>query len=170
MNKDMGIGFTIGLLSGLLISSVVAGTFMLSKMSGAGIWDSALADIGLEEGPLMDTDIAIPETATLGEPFFIDLSFSNQNDVAATLDSVDIGEELLVGLKIQKVTPSPSTTYEMLAMKTYEFGIEYQPGETGLVRFTVMPLKEGTFSGDIDLCNPEQDYHSFRREVTVAKP
>ena len=168
-NKGMGIGFALGLLAGLVLSGLVAGSFVLNKISDPAFWESIVEE-DWETGPLMNAELTIPDTATLGEPFQIEVAFSNQHDVAATLDSIDISEELLVGLKIDQVEPSPSSTYEMFEMKTYEFETEYQPGETGLVRFTVTPMKEGTFSGDIDFRNPEQDYHSFTRDVTVAKP
>ncbi|WP_182868295.1 hypothetical protein [Stieleria mannarensis] len=53
----------------------------------------------------------------------------------------------------------------VFVMRSWEFGDELDLGVSLQIRFTLLAVKEGHFSGDVDVCNPNQD---FRIEIADA--
>ena len=60
------------------------------------------------------------------------------------------------------VAPQP---YE----RSWDFESVIQPGDSLSVTFQLKPVTEGRFSGDVDVCNPNQDFRTLFADVVVKK-
>lgn len=95
---------------------------------------------------------------------------TNSYDKPVTLDSVDVDDAFLAGFQVVTVVPEPSDTSHLSLghQRTWAFGKVVPPKETLSVTFTLRAIAEGHFSGDVDVCNPSQDFKTVLADVVVT--
>jgi hypothetical protein len=155
MNRSVVI--IIGWLSAAALAAVIA-------VVGIGFWL-------LRELPAPDADLSLPLEAELNSTISMVVTVSNPHDEVVTLDSIDIDESFLEGFQIISIDPKPTDTNNVpfIGQRSWSFGKQLPPGESLAVAFEMKPIAEGRFSGDVDVCNPNQDFTTLYAEVTVTK-
>lgn len=99
------------------------------------------------------------------------IAVTNVHSTPVTLDSIDIDDSFLAGFQIVSITPKPddTTRVPILKQRSWEFGKPIPPGGSLSVIFTIKAVAEGRFSGDVDICNPNQDFKTLLADVIVKK-
>jgi hypothetical protein len=109
----------------------------------------------------------LPERVRVGEAVSLRLSITNPADEPRILDSVDVYESFLEGLEVRALTPHPAETNRILDFTTYSYSRTLAGGESITLVFDYVATKPGYFSGDVDVCTPEQDYTTVRATISV---
>ena len=106
-----------------------------------------------------------------GETIEMVVKTSNPHPRPVILDSIDIDSAFLRGFQVLAVVPKPSGTDEIsiLDQRSWSFGQSVPPGEESTVRFTLRSIEPGHFVGNVDVCNPNQDYKSLYADVIVRE-
>jgi hypothetical protein len=123
------------------------------------------------ELPMLDATLALPTEAAVESPVDMVVTVSNPHSEAVTLDSIDVDAAFLEGFQVVGVEPEPKGTMlvPFLNQRSWEFGKVLQSGETHSVTFRLKSVMEGRFSGDIDICNPNQDYKTLLADIVVKE-
>ena len=121
----------------------------------------------LREEPILDSTLSMPAVVSIDSEFEMVVTATNREQVPIVLDSIDIYDSFLDGVQVVNIDPEPSDTMHLFFMRSWEFGNELAPGESLEVRFTFLAVKEGHFSGDVDVCNPNQDFSTEIADVVV---
>lgn len=154
MNNKVVIG-VIGCLGAALLFTVVIGL-------GVAVWL-------FTERPKLDASLSLPSEATLGETLTMLVTTTNPHDQAVTLDSIDIDDTFLDGFQVVTVVPEPTGTMHVFGQRSWSFGTSVPPGQALEVRFTLKAVQGGHFSGDVDVCNPAQDFTTLIADVMVGE-
>jgi len=118
---------------------------------------------------MLDATLSMPETAQLGVPITMTVTTTNPHEKAVMLDSIDIGDSFLEGFRVSSVQPAHNSTVHIFGMRSWDFSTAVQPGQSLEVVFELTPVMAGHFAGDVDVCNPSQDYHTLVADVVVHK-
>lgn len=123
------------------------------------------------ERPTLDGSLDMPLQVTVGETFHATITASNGHDKTVTLDSIDISDTLLAGVQISSIEPDPESTTRVpvLDQRSWAFNTPVEPGATMTVRYTLRAVREGHFTGDIDLCNPSQDFFTLYGDLVIVE-
>lgn len=123
----------------------------------------------LSESPLLDATLSIPPEVEVGTAVEMVVTVKNDHDVPVTLDSIDIDNSFLSGFQVAGIDPEPQDTMHVpfLDQRSWDFGAVLQPGESLSVKFQLAPIAEGHFVGDVDVCNPSQDFKTLLADVVV---
>jgi hypothetical protein len=121
------------------------------------------------ELPVLSATLAVPSEAKLDGTVVMVVTTTNAHEKAVTLDSVDIDDAFLDGFQVVKVEPTPTDTMHILGQRSWSFDQAVEPGGTLEVRFELKAVQEGHFSGDVDVCNPNQDFTTLVADVVVRK-
>lgn len=121
------------------------------------------------ERPTLDAALDIPATVVLKEAFELRVISTNHHDTPVTLDSIDISDDLFDGFQVISIEPRPKRRLDIFGMQSWNFGQRVQPGEDFVVTFELRPIAEGRFVGDIDVCNPSQDFQTLIADI-IVKP
>lgn len=123
------------------------------------------------ELPMLDATLALPAEVALESRVSMVVTVKNGHRQPVTLDSIDVEDAFLAGFQVVKIDPEPKDTMHVpfLAQRSWEFGKAVAPGESLSVTFHLKPVTEGHFSGDVDVCNPNQDYKTLLADVVVKK-
>ena len=116
-----------------------------------------IAQILIEE-PTLDVRLRCPESVSVGEKFDLVLEIRNLHSEAIRLDSIDMDLDFLSGFDVVSINPTASDPMDILWCRSWEFRNSVSPGETLNVTFTLTALKQGHYVGDVDVCNPNQDF------------
>ena len=135
---------------------------LVAAMLGAGIWFIFFRDL-----PALDATLAAPTTVIAGETLALTVTASNPHPQTVILDSVDIDDSLLEGFQVVGVTPRARDTSHIFHMRTWSFGKAVPPGMVQTIRFDLRAIEAGHFSGDIDVCNPNQDFVTLLGDIVV---
>ena len=147
--------FAIGCVAVVLLAGVIGVIFVVAWF--------------VHDKPMLDAHLSLPNKVALDAPLTMLITTSNSHPKAVTLDSIDIDDDLLEGFQVVSITPEPTDTMHILGQRSWSFGQRVKPGESLPVRFEMTAVVEGHFSGDIDVCNPNQDYHTLLGDVVVRK-
>lgn len=124
----------------------------------------------VRELPVLDATLDAPHSVTLDSEFEIVVTATNPHAESVTLDSIDIQQTFLDGFQVVGVTPEPVDTMNVFGMiRTWEFGIPVAPGDSTEIRFEFRAVEEGRFSGDLDVCNPNQDWKTLVPDIVVKR-
>ncbi|MHC5055050.1 MAG: hypothetical protein ACYTKD_10080 [Planctomycetota bacterium] len=125
----------------------------------------------IRELPKLDAKLSLAPEATLGSTATMVVVAKNPHEEPVTLDSIDIDESFLAGFQVISIDPEPTDTSNvpLLDQRSWSFGEEIAPGESHSVTFNLRPVSEGRFTGDVDVCNPSQDYKTLLADVVVKK-
>jgi hypothetical protein len=141
----------------------VAGFFVLGC--------AALVLVSLRELPKLDAEISAPAVATLDQPITLVVTAANNTGKDVTLDSIDIDNAFLAGFQVMEVAPEAedSSDIPLLDQRTWQFNRRLGPGEQLDVTFNLRPVLLGRFTGDVDVCNPNQDFSTVFVDVVVRE-
>jgi hypothetical protein len=69
------------------------------------------------------------------------------------------------------VKPEPDDTSDIpfLDQRSWAFGRSIAAGERLEVTFSLRPIEPGHFTGDVDVCNPNQDFSTVYADVVVRE-
>ena len=120
------------------------------------------------ELPVLDATISVPAQAALDSTVTLVVATTNAHKQAVMLDSIDIDDSFLTGFQVVSIDPQPTETAHMplLNQRSWSFA---KPGGSFSVTFTLRAVVEGHFSGDVDICNPNQDFNTLLADVVVRK-
>lgn len=119
------------------------------------------------ELPLLTATITSPDIVQHNEEFNLTIQTMNPHDGDVELDSIDLSTEFLEGFKVLHVDPKPKETFKIFGMRTYVFERKVAPGEELFVTFKLKGVMKGHFNGDVDVCNPNQDFQTLVADITV---
>lgn len=99
------------------------------------------------------------------------MTTTNPHKRPVILDSIDVSESFLAGFQVVSVDPQPTGTVHIpvFDQRSWSFGISVAPGDTLSATFRLEPVEPGHFSGDIDVCNPNQDFTTLFVDVVVKE-
>jgi hypothetical protein len=119
--------------------------------------------------PLLAASLSLPNDVEQGETIPLIVTVENPYKETVTLDSIDIDDALLAGFQVISIDPKPETTQHvpLLKQRTWNYGHKIQPGGSLVVTFQIKAVSPGRFSGDIDVCNPQQNFISLLADVIV---
>jgi hypothetical protein len=142
---------------------VIAGVAVFSVFS--------VAKYALRELPMLESELTAPSMVTLDEPITLVVTATNKNQEAVTLDSIDVDNAFLSGFQVLEVNPEPteSSDIPLLDQRTWAFGRSIPPGGQVAVAFKLKPVQTGHFVGDIDVCNPTQDFSTVYADIVVRE-
>lgn len=121
------------------------------------------------ELPVLSASLSIPSTAQLDSELTLTVTATNPHQDTIVLDSIDIDDAFLEGFQIIEIQPAPEGTMHIFGMRSWEFGLAVSPGDSQDIQFKLKAVKEGHFSGDVDVCNPNQDFVTLLAD-TVVRP
>ena len=123
---------------------------------GAGFWFLLMRELPVLDAKLTaENEVAVADVTTMA------VVTSNSHDRSVVLDSIDIDSIFLDGFQVLSVKPEPKESMQFFGQQTWSFGTRVEPGESLTVYFELKALKAGRFTGDVDVCNPNQDWHSM---------
>jgi hypothetical protein len=123
------------------------------------------------KSPLLDATMTVPLEAELESPVKMVITVTNTNNTPVTLDSIDVSDSFLSGFQVVTIDPKATDTTHVpiLKQRSWDFGKPISPGRSLSVTFELKPVKEGRFSGDVDVCNPNLDSTTVLADVVVKK-
>lgn len=121
----------------------------------------------VRELPTLEASITSPASVTVDSTFDAVITAENPHSDSIVLDSIDVEDVFLEGFQVVSVTPKPSDTYSIFGYRTWEFNQAVQPGEMVEVTFTFRAVQPGHYTGDVDVCNPNQDFKTVFADVMV---
>ena len=125
----------------------------------------------LRETALLEAQLTVPNEVRVGETTELTVETSNPHSGPVILDSIDIDDAFLRGFQVLSVAPEPTGTEQVpfIDQRSWSFGRSVPPGGKLAVRFTLKSLQVGHFVGNVDVCNPNQDYKSLYADVVVTE-
>ena len=124
----------------------------------------------LQDSPVPGGSISAPVEVAVGDEFEMTVTVTNPNDATVTLDSIDIYYSFLDGFQVVSVSPSPgdTTDFEMLDFRSWDFGNTIAPGDELDIVYKLRAIQPGHYSGDVDICNPAQDFTTVLADIVVS--
>lgn len=119
------------------------------------------------ELPVLDASLSAPSTVQVDSTLTLVVTATNNHTQAIVLDSIDIQDSFLDGFQVIEVNPEPADTTHIFGMRSWDFGSAVPPGDSQVIHFTMKAIQEGHFSGDVDVCNPNQDFTTVIADVVV---
>ena len=118
---------------------------------------------------MVDAALSIPPEVQLDAPVTLVITATNTHEKAVTLDSIDIEDSFLAGFQVVDIDPPPEETMHLpfVNQRSWTFSRMLAAGEACSVSFTLKPVVAGHFSGDVDVCNPNQDFTTLFADVVV---
>jgi len=97
------------------------------------------------------------------------VTVTNPHAQAVTLDSIDVSKSFLSGFQVVAVDPAPTETYDIpfTDQRSWTFNHEVLPEQSLSINFELKAVQAGHFSGEIDVCNPNQDFRTLYADVLV---
>jgi hypothetical protein len=126
----------------------------------------------VRELPTLEAELKVPLEAELNADIAMTITVTNPHPAAVTLDSIDVDNALLAGFQVIAIEPRPLDTIRVpfVDQRSWSFDRAIPPGESLTVNFTLKPVVEGRFSGDVNVCNPNQDFKTLLADIIVRKP
>jgi uncharacterized protein (DUF58 family) len=143
------------------------GVALLTAVLGAGLVLYWL----LRERPVLESTLSLPTEVELDATVPMVITTTNGHSTPVTLDSIDVDDSFLAGFQVIRIEPEPEGTLHVpfLNQRSWAFATVVQPGDSLTVTFHLKPVAEGHFSGDIDVCNPSQDFETLLADVVVRR-
>ena len=123
----------------------------------------------LQERPTLNASLSVPGVTELDSKITMVVSATNNESDEIVLDSIDIADSFLKGFRVVDVQPTPNGTMQIFGMRSWDFSQSVMPGDSLEVRFELQAVQAGQFAGDVDVCNPNQDFETVVADVTVRQ-
>ena len=124
----------------------------------------------LEDPKNIVVDVQAPSFVNEKEEFNIIVTVENTDEDPQELVSLDIADSYLKGISIISSEPPHTEDWHIPIDNTrcYEYHIDIPAGGKQTVNLTVISLKKGDYSGDIDICiNSESNFLSIGLRTIV---
>ena len=122
------------------------------------------------ELPLLDASLSLPSQATLDSTLVMVVTTTNTHTSPLVLDCIDIDDSFLEGFQVLSIQPEPTDTmHTPWGQRSWSFDQTVESSGTLTVRYELKAVQEGHFSGDVDVCNPNQDFRTLVADVVVRK-
>ena len=92
----------------------------------------------------------------------------NLHEELVHLDSIDVDLAFLEGFEVVSVDPTPSDTMEIFVQRSWSFTNSVAPGEELVVTYRLKAVRPGHYVGDVDVCNPAQDFTTVVPNIDVV--
>ncbi|MES2922642.1 MAG: hypothetical protein V4819_13905 [Verrucomicrobiota bacterium] len=145
--------------------TAIISTVVVSALWIAGIAIFYYAMSGSD--PAFAVRMIVPPQANVGDNIYIEMEVTNPTDSLLELDSIDLEDSLLGGFKVSSVFPAPTDTSRVMDSTTYSYSEALSAGETFKISFLLEAVKPGIWTGDVDFCNPSQDFVTSSATVRV---
>ncbi len=146
-----------------IISTVVVSALW---MAGLAVFYHAMSG----SDPAFAVKIDVPPQTTVGAEILVQMEVTNPTDSSLELDSIDFEDSLLEGFRVKSVFPAPTGTYKVIDSMSYSYSESLSAGETFKISFLLEAVKPGIWTGDVDFCNPSQDFVTSSATVRVDVP
>jgi len=135
-------------------------------VGGAMIWSWLFREL-----PVLDATLSLPNEVEVESTVSMVVTATNSHSRSITLDSIDVDDSSLAGFQVISIDPKPKDTMHVpiVNQRSWEFGAEIQPRESLSVTFHLKSVSQGHFSGDVDVCNPNQDFTTLLADVVVKE-
>ncbi len=139
---------------------------VIAAMLAALIWFWFIREL-----PTLDATLSAPSEVEMGSTLTLKITTTNSHNKPVTLDSIDIDDAFLKGFQVVKINPAPSGTTHIpfTQQRSWDFGKAVSPRGAFSVTFQLKAVADGHFSGDVDVCNPNQDFKTLLADVVVTK-
>ncbi|MEM0926429.1 MAG: hypothetical protein AAGJ83_10365 [Planctomycetota bacterium] len=117
--------------------------------------------------PVLEASVSAPVVVQQGDEFVMTVTAANSDRQPIVLDSIDISDEFLAGFRLVEVQPEPIDTMSIFGMQSWEFGESVAAGDSIDITFTFQAMQPGQYVGDVDVCNPNQDFTTAIADVLV---
>lgn len=150
-------------MKGVLIGCSIFGLVLVTA-AGIGIWFFLF-----RVQPMADASLAIPPSAEIDQTIEMVVTTHNPHAESVIVDSIDISDSFLEGFQVTTVDPAENETMDVpfVDQRAWMFSHTLAPGETKTFTFTLNPVLVGHYSGDVDVCNPNQDFNTLLADVVV---
>lgn len=140
MDRRVVIGIGIG--CGAVIVCIVGALILGGSWLGSTI----------KEPTGVDVEVNVPLQIRKGQGFLILVTIRETSGEDQELDSIDIADEYLDGIAIERTEPSFNESYSVFGFQTYDFMREIPANGELVVRFFAVGVQTGDFRGDLDVC------------------
>lgn len=122
------------------------------------------------ELPVLEAKLSVPPEVSIGSTVSLFITATNPHTKTVTLDSIDVDDAFLTGFQVVTITPEPTDTMHVpfTNQRSWSFAKPVEPGDSITVSFVLKPVIEGHFSGDIDVCNPNQDFTTLLADMVIT--
>ena len=103
----------------------------------------------------------------MGEEFDLVMKTRNLHMDPIRLDSIDVDFAFLEGFEVISITPTPEEPMDIFGQRSWAFTDTVAAGDSLDVVFTLKAVREGHYVGDIDVCNPNQDFTTVIPNIDV---
>lgn len=123
----------------------------------------------IREKPILDSTLSVPSETGLENTITLTITSTNNHSDPILLDSIDISDSLIDGFQVLSVDPQPIDTMHLplFNMRSWEFSKSVPPGESIVVNFELKSVRKGRFTGDVDVCNDNQDFQTLYADIIV---
>jgi len=169
MNK-IAIGCAISAVATLLIVVVIIACFFLFSDNFRNALRHEYDSSHIRESmPLLGASLSLPSNAALDETVTMVVTVTNTHKEPVALDSIDVDNSFLEGFQVIEIIPKPKSTQNLYEyyQRSWDFSQDVAPGDSVAIQFRLKAVVEGHFSGDVDVCNPNQDFKTLLADVVV---
>lgn len=150
----LAIGFGIGFITGAASSGKIAEVLEAASKPPEGV----------------TVAINTPPTIKAGQPFDLVITVTNALDQPRQLGDIDLESTMLTDMTIDKVTPAPQATSEMVGYHVHTMKSTVPAKGQATITFTMTPKKAGTFTGAIDVyVDSEFSYLTTTAAIVVGE-
>ncbi len=100
----------------------------------------------------IEVSIDAPVSVSVGQAFEVVLTVKNTGPSNQTLVDMDIGEDYLEGVVVQKMDPPFKDALDAFGIMTYSMDLALPPEQEITVTISAYAAHAGDYSGSIDLC------------------
>ncbi|MEQ8770244.1 MAG: hypothetical protein RIB60_07015 [Phycisphaerales bacterium] len=133
----------------------------------AGVANQITGSISGAFGPFdADLQVDAPNTATVREPFEIEVTITDTSGSSRTISTIDFNGDIADAVSITAVSPAQSGLSSSPGWAEYNFYEPLDAYATQTFVFTVSANQPGTFTGSIDVYM--EDFQSDSRPITIS--
>lgn len=130
------------------------GRVTLCDAGGTCASGSFTATIPGQPVTLRQISIDVPQTATSGSPFTIDVEVRNNGTLPDEVATITLPEELVTKVTVGRVQPMPTSMEDSFKDKELTFDQGLKPGEALSVSIELTPTGTGAVTDVIEVCGP----------------
>ena len=145
-------------------------TFVVTFIGTSLLWGAVIL-FGMStlsgSAPDFRVQIDAPDMVQVSETFQVVVSVTNPTDHTVEIGSIDVYHSFLEGFEFVGASPAPADVEDIWDFKTFWFNHTLDPGERRDYALDLRALTPGVWSGDVDVCTPEENFITNRLVVRV---
>lgn len=111
--------------------------------------------------------MTLPDHAGVGDEVIMTVTITNSHPEAIVLDSIDVDDSFLEGFRVVNIVPEPKDTMHVFGRRSWDFTRKVAVADSWDIQFNLKAVSAGHWSGDVDLCNPNQDCTTLIADMGV---